>query len=297
MRRRDSGIEASRSTVTKEKSSMRVVAILAAYNEERFIAGCLEHLFEQGVEAYLIDNCSTDRTVEIAERYLKRGLVGIETFPRAEVHKWQQILERKEELAATLEADWFMHLDPDEIRLPPRSDRTLAQAFAEVDAQGYNAVNFMEFAFVPTKEAPDHDHPHFQQTMRWYYPYQRSFPQWRPHRRNAWKRQAEKVDLAGRGGHRVRFQGLHMYPEFFKMRHYLFLSVPHALRKWVNRNYDETEVEKGWHGWRASLTPEKIRLPSQKELRYYTSDDELDTSNPLTRHLWTLAQEEDSSTV
>jgi hypothetical protein len=89
-----------------------------------------------------------------------------------------------------------------------------------------------------------------------------------------------------------------MYPEFFKMRHYLFLSVPHALRKWVDRNYDETEVEKGWHGWRASLTPEKIRLPSQKELRYYTSDDELDPSNPLTRHLWTLvAQEEDSSTV
>ena len=282
-------IAPDRSTVTKEKGSMRVVAILAAYNEERFIGGCLEHLFEQGVEAYLIDNCSTDRTVEIAERYLKRGLIGIETLPRTEdVYKLLSILERKEELAATLEADWFMHMDPDEIRLPPRSDRTLAQAFAEVEAQGYNAVNFMEFAFVPTREAPDHDHPRFQQTMRWYYPYQRSFPQWRPHRRNAWKRQAEKVDLAGRGGHRVRFPGLRLYPEFFKMRHYLFLSVPHALRKWVDRNYDETEVEKGWHGWRAGLTPEKFRLPSQKELRHFTSDDELDPSNPETRHIWVL---------
>jgi glycosyltransferase involved in cell wall biosynthesis len=289
MRSRDSGIEASRSTVTKEKGSMRVVAILAAYNEERFIGGCLEHLFEQGVEAYLIDNCSTDRTVEIAERYLKRGLIDIETLPRTEdVFKQRPIHERKEELAATLEADWFIHVDADEIRLPPRSDRTLAQAFAEVEAKGYNAVNFMEFVFVPTREAPDHDHPSFQQTMRWYYPFQRSFPQWRPHRRNAWKRQVEKVDLAGRGGHRVRFPGLRLYPEFFKMRHYLFLSVPHALRKWVDRNYDETEVEKGWHGWRAGLTPERIRLPSQKELRYYTSDDELDPSNPLTRHIWVL---------
>src|ERR687894_1459366 len=100
MRSRDSGIEASRSTVTKEKGSMRVVAILAAYNEERFIAGCLEHLFEQGVEAYLIDNCSTDRRVEIAERYLKRGLVGIETLPRTEdVFKQRSIHERKEQLA------------------------------------------------------------------------------------------------------------------------------------------------------------------------------------------------------
>src|SRR5215210_5202500 len=125
---------------------MRIVAILATYNEERFIAGCLEHLFDQGVEVYLVDNCSTDRTVEIAERYLGHGLVDIETFPRAEgVYKWQSILERKEQLAHTLEANWFMHVDADEIRLPPRSTRTLAQAFAEVEAHGYNAVNFLEF--------------------------------------------------------------------------------------------------------------------------------------------------------
>lgn len=271
------------------KGSVRVVAILATYNEERFIADCLEHLFEQGVDAYLIDNSSTDRTVEIAERYLQKGLVGIETFPRTEgVYKWQSILERKEQLATTLEANWFMHVDADEIRLPPRSTRTLAQAFSEVDAQGYNAVNFLEFVFVPTREAPDHDHPRFQHTMRWYYPFARTFPQ----RLNAWKRQPEKVDLAQSGGHRVRFPGRHMYPESFKMRHYLFLSMPHALSKWVRREYDAAEVQRGWHRLRASLTPEKIELPSQKELRYYTSDDELDPSNPLTRHLWALPQEE-----
>lgn len=268
----------------KRKSSVRAVALLAAYNEERFIGGCLEHLFGQGVEVYLLDNCSTDRTVEIAERYLGRGLIDIETFSRTEdVYRWQAILERKEQLAATLEADWFMHVDADEIRLPPRSARTLAQTFAEVEAQGYNAVNFMEFAFVPTQEAPDHDHPRFQQTMRWYYPFARTFPQ----RRNAWKSQPERVNLAQSGGHRVRFPGLRMYPESFKMRHYLFLSVPHAIRKWVDRSYDKAEIEKGWHRLRASLTPEKIELPSQKELRYYTSDDELDPSNPLTQHLWT----------
>ena len=269
----------------QRKGSARIVAILAAYNEERFIAGCLEHLFGQGVEAYLIDNCSTDRTIEIAERYLKRGLIGIETFPRDEgTYKWLPILERKEQLAATLEADWFMHVDPDEIRLPPRSDRTLAQAFTEVEEQGYNAVNFLEFVFVPTREAPDHDHPRFQETMRWYYHFARTFPQ----RRNAWKRQPEKVDLARSGGHKVRFPGLRMYPESFKMRHYLFLSLPHALRKYVNKKYDPAEVEKGKHRMRASLTPEKIKLPSQEELRLYTSDDELDPSDPLTRHLWVL---------
>ena len=34
----------------------RVVAIIATYNEERFIGDCLEHLFANDVEAYLCDN-------------------------------------------------------------------------------------------------------------------------------------------------------------------------------------------------------------------------------------------------
>ena len=270
---------------------MRIVAILATYNEERFIADCMEHLFKQGVEVYLIDNCSVDRTIEIAERYLGRGLIDIETFPRTEgVYRWRSILERKEQIAATLEADWFMHADADEIRLPPSSTHTLAQAFAEVEAQGYNAVNFLEFTFIPTREAPDHDHPRFQQTMRWYYPFLRRFPQ----QLKAWKRQPERVELARSGGHRVRFPGLSMYPESFKMRHYLFLSVPHALRKYVGKSYDAAEVQSGWHGWRAGMIPEKIELPSQEDLRLYTSDDQLDPSNPRTRHVsedWAMPQE------
>ena len=269
---------------------MRVVTILAAYNEERFISGCLEHLSAQGVEAYLIDNCSTERTVEIAECYLGRGLVGIESFPRDEgVYKWGAILERKAELAATLEADWFMHADIDEIRLPPRSDSTLAQAFAEVDELGYNAVNFLEFTFVPTREAPDHDHPHFRQTMRWYYPFLRNFPA----QVKAWKRQPEQVDL-GTGGHRVRFPDVRLYPESFKMQHYLFLSVPHALRKYVRKKYDPAELRKGGHGWRARLVEEKINLPSQAELHTYTSYGLLDLSNPRTQHVtedWTSPRE------
>ena len=85
-----------------------------------------------------------------------------------------------------------------------------------------------------------------------------------------------------------------MYPESFKMRHYIFLSVPHALQKYLNRKHDPTILQRypGWGRMRASLTPEKIRLPSQKEMRPYTSDDELDPSNPLTQHLWVMPQEE-----
>ena len=259
---------------------MRIVAILAAYNEERFIGACVENLIKQGLEVYIIDNASTDHTVAIAEKYLRRGLIGIETFPRDGIYSWRPLLARKEELASELDADWFLHMDADEIRLPPNSTTSLAEALSAVDAEGYNAVNFFEFTFIPTREAPDHDHPDFQKTMLWYYPFSPTFP----HQLKAWKRQPERVDLVSTGGHKVSFPGLRMFPHSFPMRHYFFLSIPHAKEKFIQRQYDPKEVKAGMHRARAKLKPKQIRLPSQTMLRFYQSDDQLDSSNPRTRH-------------
>lgn len=259
---------------------MKAVALLATYNEERFIGSCLEHLARQGILTYLIDNSSTDGTVAIAERYRGRGLLGIERFPRFGKFSWRSLLARKEDLASTLDADWFLHIDADEIRLPPPGRPTLVEALYEADQRGCNAVNFLEFTFVPTRGAPDHDHPEFQRTMRWYYPFLPSFP----HRLNAWKRQPARVELAWSGGHQVRFPGLRMYEESFPMRHYLFLSVRHAIEKYVGRRYDPAEVAAGWHGGRAWLRPDTITLPAEAELRRLAEDGRLDPTHPRTRH-------------
>jgi glycosyltransferase involved in cell wall biosynthesis len=259
---------------------MQVVAIVAARNEERFITDCFDHLLRQGVQGYLIDNGSTDRTVTLAERFLGRGLVGIETIRHEGTYPWRAILERKEQVGAALDADWIMHVDADERPLPPAWASTLAAAFAQVAVQGYNAVNFIEFTFVPTREAPDHDHPDFQRTMCWYYP----FIPLEPFLTRAWKRQRSPVELAWSGGHLVRFPGLRVCPESFPMRHYQFLSVPHAVEKYVKRPYDPVELEMGWHGWRARLTRETIELPMREELREYSSDRALDATNPRTTH-------------
>jgi Glycosyl transferase family 2 len=260
---------------------MRVVALLAAYNERRFIDACLEQLEGQGVEAYLIDNGSSDDTVALAEAWLDRNLIGIESFPRGEgdVYDWRGLLRRKEELARELEADWLVHADPDEVRLAPARGQTLAEALAEVDRDGYNAVDFLELTFTPSREAPDHDHPDFRRTLRTYYP----FAPRSPHRLTAWKAGPE-VDLASSGGHRVSFPGLRMNPEPWLMKHYLFLSVPHAIEKYVRRRYDPEEVESGWHGWRASLTAADIELPTESQLRLTNGDDDLDPSAPRRKH-------------
>ena len=270
---------------------MRVVAILAAYNEERFIGGCLDHLVKQGVEAYLIDNCSTDRTVEIAREYLGRGLIDIETLPRPDgVFSLNAQFRSKEKVANSLDADWFMHMDPDEIRLAPNPDQTLAEAFEEVDAQGYNAANFLEFTFIPTKESPEHDHPDFQETMRWYYPFMLRFPQ----QVKAWKKQPGGVNLTRSNGHKVDFPGLCLYPESFKMKHYQFLSLSQARTKYLENKKLRSPEDDINKTWRTRLVEERMGLPSESELNTYTSDAGLSLANPWTRHVmegWALPED------
>jgi hypothetical protein len=270
----------ARQQLSSYPQKMRVIALLATYNEERFIASCLEHLIQGGVEVFLIDNESSDGTVEIARGYLGNGLVGIENFPRSGTYRWRPLLQRKSELAMTLGADWFLHVDADEMRLTPSASTTLAEALLDVDRQGYNAVNFQEFTFVPTRENPDHDHPEFERTMRWYYPYLPG----ELHQLKAWKRTGGPVELAASGGHEANFAGRRVYPAPFPMRHYLFLSVPHAVRKFVARHYDPDEVAAGLHVARARLRPEDISLQPQSELREYVSDADLNASSPRTSH-------------
>jgi len=264
------------------KPSLRIVAVLAVRNEERFIAACLENLFRQGVQVYLCDNESTDRSLAIAERYHGQGLIGVESIAFDGIYRWAEILQRKEQLFRELDADWLMHVDADEIHLPPPSHATLASALAEVDAAGFDTVEFSEFTFVPTREAPDHDHADFQRSLRTYYPFRPNSP----HCVRALKKNAGPMEIAWSGGHHVRFATeSKLYPIPFRMRHYQFLSVAHAASKYPDRRFLEEEVQiRGWHGWRPGLRPEQVLLPGKDELKVTENDDDLDPSNPWTEH-------------
>jgi Glycosyl transferase family 2 len=255
---------------------MKIVAMLQTYNEQRFIGDCLDHLAAQGISAYLVDNESTDDTVAIAERRLGGNLLGIETLARDGHFALYSQLQRKEELAQSLDADWLIHQDTDEFRVSPNRGRSLAQEIEEIDEAGFNAVNFLEFVFVPTREAPDHDHADYLETLRSYYPVLPRFP----NRLNAWKRQDGPVNLTDSGGHWVRFPGLHMAPNSMYSRHYLFLSLSDVARKFGPDRYAPDEVARGWHNWRVDQTPSTIELPCEHDLRRYEADHLLDPSKP-----------------
>jgi glycosyltransferase involved in cell wall biosynthesis len=260
---------------------VKIVALLQTFNERRFIANCIEHLARQGVSVYLIDNESNDETLAIAERYLGRGLIGMETLPKSVASNLSGQLRRKEELAASLEADWLIHIDADELHMATHPRQSLSDVVRVADEAGYNAINFIEFTFVPTLESPDHDHPDYPQTMRWYYPYVLEFP----HRLNAWKRQDGPVDLVSSDGHVVSFPGVQMFPRHLYMRHFLFLSVDHAREKYENNGGFYRTAERFAKNWRIQFDVARVQLPSETQLRLYAPGEPLDRTNPLSRHL------------
>lgn len=260
---------------------MKIIALMSVFNEERYIASVLRHSIEQGLLVYLINNSSTDRTEEIARTYLGRGLVGIETLPRPDGFDLPAILQRETELAFTLDGDWFVHLDADEFLVSGHAGLSLRDIFRDADRRGFNAIHFMEYVFVPTREHPTHEHDRFLETMRWYYPF---LPR-TPHRLIAWKRQRQPVDLVTGAGHAVAFPGLRTYPRWPAMKHYVALSHEHACHKWVAQTFSPSMQARGWSTQRRALTPDQIGLPSEKDLREYRGDADLDPSFPRAAHL------------
>jgi len=261
---------------------MKAVALLGIRNEALYLEKCLSHLQENGIRVCLIDNDSTDESMEIARAYQPGCVIGIERLPFKGVYDWVAMLRKKQELAAAIGADWYIHHDGDEIRQPPWPEMTLEQALAEVDARGYNAVNFDEFVFLPCSEdLQGHEGTDYVRAMRYYYYFAPSAM----HRVNAWKNTGQPVDLVSSGGHQVKFSGRQIFPHNFVLRHYIGLSREHLIRKYTSRTYSRREVEeRGWHGKRAFFQAGDLCLPERKQLKKLQPDSPWDRSEPWTKH-------------
>ncbi len=258
----------------------RVVAIIAARNEEIYMERVLCHLIEQGVEVYVIDNESTDSTREIVSSFLGKGVIHMESFPYPGYFDWEKILTRKSEIAREIDADWFMHQDPDEIREAPRPFLKLRDAFEYVDGKGFNAVNFDEFTFIPSSPDESFVGKDYVALMKYYYHFAPS-----PLRRvNAWKKN-DTAALEKYGGHHIGIENLRLFPQNFILRHYIGLDQNYLIQKYMRRIYSKELVEKkGWHGRRATIRPEEIVLPPRKILKLYTFDGKWDRSDPWKQH-------------
>ena len=263
---------------------MRIIALIAVRNESLYIGRCLEHLHSQGIYTYLIDNGSTDDTVEIAGRFADRGLVGVEQRPYAGFYDWTGLLERKDELARKLDADWFIHQDADEILEAADRRSSLLDAIRKAASEGYNAINFDEFVFLPVREEDDFEGTDYVAGMKHYYFHE-------PHALRlvrCWER-GHEASLVASAGHNATFDGRRVYPHNFILRHYIFLSARHAMQKYGrNRRYAPGELDQGWHRARAQWIGKTVRLPNGSETLEWKSTGQPDRSKPKRAHIFSF---------
>jgi Glycosyl transferase family 2 len=233
--------------------SFRVIAMIAAFNEEDIISSVIRHLVDNGVDVYLIDNHSTDDTVKEASQWLGRGLVHIERFPQPlssgcdspGSFDWSGILRRKEELATELSADWLIHHDADEIRESPWPGLTLKEAIRWVDKLGYNCIDFQVLNFRPVDD-------NFQRgdDPRSYFTLFENIDYFDKVQLKCWKVSNAPASLVPSGGHEVRFEGRRVFPISFLLRHYPIRGQRHGLKKVFGERKNrflESERSKGWH--------------------------------------------------
>jgi hypothetical protein len=157
---------------------------------------------------------------------------------------WERILRRKSELAARLDAHWFIHHDADEFRESPWPGLSLKSAIQRVDAIGYSAVDFTSLDFRPVDDTfrPGTDvrtafhyytlHPHDRLQIR------------------CWKKTGCPVDLVSSGGHEAEFPGRSVFPMRFILRHYPVRGQAHGERKVFQERqgrYVASERARGWH--------------------------------------------------
>jgi hypothetical protein len=249
-----------------------VIALVAAFNEEDVIGQVIGDLIAQGLSVYLLDDGSTDATVEEARRFEGSGLIAVEQLvkrrrgERLGPFRWEHILGRKEELARELDGDWFLHSDADELRESPWPDRSLAEAVAAVDRLGYNAIDFRVFNFPPTRDgfARGDD-------LRTFFRHFEPGAVFDKLQVKCWKKHPG-IDLRSTGGHDAQFPQRRVFPVRFLLRHYPIRSQAHGERKVFRERkprFVEAERKKSWHIQYDGMEPGHRFLRSTRQLEKF----------------------------
>ena len=231
----------------KKQKQKKILAIINVYNEEDIVLETVEHLLTQGVDVYIYDDNSTDKTFELLQKkYQSDTRVIIKK--RSELsqdYDWEFLLKHTEEIAQELEYDWFMHYDADEFRYSPWDSVSLQEAVTFIDSLGYNAIDFtvLDFRFLPDIKIESN----FEENILAY-----EFGRREGHftQIKLWKKQTQKVDLHSSGGHEAIFSNRKIYPVKFLTKHYPLRNMQQLQKKVFQdraSRIKKEQDEKGWH--------------------------------------------------
>ncbi len=225
----------------------KVAAVIHGYNESDILAEVFDHLGRQGIEVHYFDNWSTDGSWDIANKMLLEGRIAHCTrFPSApgDQYEWHEQLTHTTDYAKTLNADWIMHHDADEIRVSPWSHVRMVDAISFIDSLGYNVIDFtvIDFRFNKENSAVEGSYEsnlnHFEFGRR-----PGHFLQMK-----CWKNNVE-ANLAKSGGHNVEIPEKNVFPLKFLLKHYSLRNKGQATKKIFEDRLPRFSSEKEKYNW------------------------------------------------
>src|SRR5438309_2714828 len=99
---------------------MRVVAVTCVRNEIDIVEAFVRHTMAVASHLLVLDNGSTDGTLDILRALKSEGLpLDIEQDPAPGYWQWQRMTRLMHQAVATLGADWILPLDADEFLVLP----------------------------------------------------------------------------------------------------------------------------------------------------------------------------------
>lgn len=232
---------------------MNILAIVCARNELTYLRHVLPYLAGQRIDVVLIDNASTDGTVEAVADGQFPNVVHVEHFAYEGHFDLGRQLQIKAAIAGQSDADWIIHQDADEILTAPNGWGGLRKHIELADAGGFNVVNFNELVMLP--DDPGVDDMLVNNTLFYFF-------EPRPLRlMRAWKRSASFSNLHS-GGHILKGDDVCVWPRRMLLKHFIVRSQTHAYQKYLDRTFSPTDLARGWHGNRRNFTQDNLAIPA-----------------------------------
>ena len=237
----------------------RPLAIIPCFNEADILPAVLKHLRAQGIETFVVDNMSTDRSGRIAIELADRCITWKSPI-HPDLYDWTGMLKFIAGLARRAIENgprWIMLHDADEIRRAPAQypGATLAEAFAIAEQGGWNAVQFHAMTFFPVDEDYAGDpEAHFQY-------HDLTHIDRRTAHIKAWLQGDEIVDLHTLGGHKAIFTGMKLCPVPFVLKHYPIRSTEQGRRKIYQERLPRFNREERAQNWHVQYRPYESAPP------------------------------------
>lgn len=211
-------------SIDNKRTAEMVIGLMAVFNEEDILQQTLSYYTEIGINILIIDNGSTDNSLDIAKSFLGKGVLGIKEIP-TDTYRWEFLLDSLLKWSEEFDPDWCLLIDADTFLESPWHGKTLKEGIRDVAAQGYNVINFDNYEFWPVGEENTAE-TDVRKRLRYY--------TWADDRQEKCWKAYKGTRNSRKGGHALDLPDniqKKIMPENFIMRHYRIRSFDQGLRK------------------------------------------------------------------